>query len=103
MVRQLNVSATNDVSVVSNVNFQNGYRQTGSSFNFNPGCDIDVVPTAKGVLWIHQLETSVTNDAVLQTTFILSMAVLKFNMAAAKLEVVFTSTPNAILTPFQRE
>ncbi len=54
------------------------------------------------VLGIRQLRKSVTNDAVLQTTFAMSMAALKLNMAAAKPEVVLTSAPEAILTPFQR-
>ncbi len=54
-------------------------------------------------LGVHQLKRSVTNDARLHTTFTLSMAALKFNMAAAIPEVVLTSAPEAILTPLQRE
>ncbi len=51
------------------------------------------------VLRIYWLKRSVTNDAVLQTKFTLSMAALKFNMAA-KPGVVLTAASEATLLPF---
>ncbi len=54
-------------------------------------------------LGTHQLKRRVTNDVVLHTTFTLGTATAKFNMAAAKPEMVLTSAPDAILTQFQRD
>ncbi len=100
-IYQLNGGAANDVSVARNVHFQHGGRQTGSSFNSTPDARLTSFQVLWWVLGIHQLRRSVTIDAVLQATFTMSLAALKLNMAAAKPEVVLTSAPEAMLTPFQ--
>jgi hypothetical protein len=46
---------------------------------------------------------NVTNDAIVTNNVHFEHGCLKFNVAAAKLKVAFTSAPEARLTPFQSE
>jgi hypothetical protein len=93
----------NDISVASNVHFNMATAKPEVVLTATPDAILMPFQLQRWVLGINQLKRSAINDAVLQTTFTLILATLKFNMASDKSEIVLTCAPEARFTPFQRE